>query len=110
MNHSPLPLRAANLVRLYPAPALSVPAPELATENRTNTAAPATRTPRRPLTDRERQIVRLLCDGLTNAGIGQRLGIAAETVKSELKRIFRKLEAKNRTQAAVLLVRQEGMS
>jgi DNA-binding CsgD family transcriptional regulator len=60
---------------------------------------------RLPLTEREKQILRLVCDGLTNAEIGRSLRIAAETVKSELKRIFRKIEVKNRTQAAVLLVR-----
>lgn len=65
----------------------------------------AARTSRRPLTDREKQILRLVCDGLTNAEIAVRLGIAADTVKSEMKRIFRKIEVKNRTQAAMHLVR-----
>ena len=60
---------------------------------------------RRPMTDREQQILRLVCEGLSNAEIAVRLGIAPDTVKSELKRIFRKIEVKNRTQAAVLLVR-----
>ncbi len=60
---------------------------------------------RRALTDREKQILRLVCEGLSNAEIAVRLVISAETVKSELKRIFRKIGVKNRTQAAVLLVR-----
>ncbi|MFN2425260.1 MAG: response regulator transcription factor [Candidatus Binatia bacterium] len=60
----------------------------------------------RALTEREKQILRLVCDGLSNASIAGRLGVSPETVKSELKRIFRKIEVKNRTQAAVLLVRQ----
>lgn len=65
------------------------------------------RTPsRRPLTEREKQILRLVCDGMTNAQIAGHLGIAADTVKSELKRIFRKISVKNRTQAAMHLVRQ----
>ena len=67
-------------------------------------AIPA-KTVRRPLTDREKQILRLICDGMTNAQIATHLGIAADTVKSELKRIFRKIEVKNRTQAAMHLVR-----
>ena len=62
--------------------------------------------PRRPLTEREKQILRLVCDGLTNAEIALRLGISPETVKSELKRIFHKIEVKNRTQAAVVIVTQ----
>lgn len=61
---------------------------------------------RRALTEREKQILRLVCDGLSNAEIAIKLGISPETVKSELKRIFRKIEVKNRTQAAVLLVRE----
>jgi len=61
---------------------------------------------RRALTEREKQILRLVCDGLSNAEIADRLGISPETVKSELKRIFRKIEVRNRTQAAVLLVRE----
>lgn len=62
--------------------------------------------PRRALTDREKQILRLVCDGLTNTGIATSLNVSRETVKSELKRIFRKIEVNNRTQAAVLLTRQ----
>jgi len=61
---------------------------------------------RRALTEREKQILRLVCDGLSNAEIADRLSISPETVKSELKRIFRKIEVKNRTQAAVLLIRE----
>lgn len=62
--------------------------------------------PRRHLTDREKQILRLICDGLTNPAIAATLRVSRETVKSELKRIFRKIDVSNRTQAAVLLVKQ----
>ncbi len=65
--------------------------------------------PNRPkpnLTEREKEILRLVCDGLTNAEIATCLHISRETVKSELKRIFRKIGVGNRTQAAVLLVKQ----
>ena len=62
--------------------------------------------PRPSLTEREKQILRLVCDGMTNAQIASQLGISSETVKSELKRMFHKIEVRNRTQAAVLLVRQ----
>jgi DNA-binding NarL/FixJ family response regulator len=62
--------------------------------------------PSRPLTEREKRILRLVCDGLTNAEIATRLGLAPDTVKAELKRIFRKIEVRNRTQAAMHLVRQ----
>jgi len=62
--------------------------------------------PRRAMTEREKHVLRLICDGLTNSEMAVRLGISTETVKSELKRIFRKIEVRNRTQAAVLLVKQ----
>lgn len=62
--------------------------------------------PRRHLTDKEKQILRLICDGLTNPAIAASLSVSRETVKSELKRIFRKINVSNRTQAAVLLVKQ----
>jgi DNA-binding NarL/FixJ family response regulator len=61
---------------------------------------------RRALTDREKQILRLVCDGLSNAEIAAQLAISPETVKSELKRIFRKIGVRNRTQAAGVLVRE----
>ncbi len=68
--------------------------------------APEPGRPRRHLTDREKQILRLICDGLTNPAIAASLRVSRETVKSELKRIFRKIDVSNRTQAAVLLVKQ----
>ena len=58
------------------------------------------------LTEREKEVLRLVCDGLTNAEIATCLHVSRETVKSELKRIFRKIGVGNRTQAAVLLVKQ----
>ncbi|MFQ5352171.1 MAG: response regulator transcription factor [Candidatus Binatia bacterium] len=62
--------------------------------------------PRPNLTEREKEVLRLVCDGLTNAEIASNLHVSRETVKSELKRIFRKIGVANRTQAAVLLVKQ----
>ena len=61
--------------------------------------------PRPNLTEREKEVLRLVCDGLTNAEIAACLHVSRETVKSELKRIFRKIGVGNRTQAAVLLVK-----
>jgi DNA-binding NarL/FixJ family response regulator len=67
-----------------------------------------TEEPKRPsLTAREKEVLRLVCDGLTNAEIASSLLVSRETVKSELKRIFRKIGVGNRTQAAVLLVKNQ---
>jgi len=63
--------------------------------------------PRPNLTEREKEVLRLVCDGLTNAEIASCLHVSRETVKSELKRIFRKIGVGNRTQAAVLLVKNQ---
>ncbi len=63
--------------------------------------------PRPNLTEREKEVLRLVCDGLTNAQIASILHVSRETVKSELKRIFRKIGVGNRTQAAVLLVKND---
>ena len=68
---------------------------------------PAPERPRPSLTLREKEVLRLICDGRTNAEIGTQLNVSRETIKSELKRIFRKLGVANRTQAAVLLVRND---
>ena len=50
---------------------------------------------------RERQILRLIADGLTNRQIGERLGIAEKTVKNYVSSLFSKLGVERRTQAAV---------
>ena len=49
-----------------------------------------------PLTPREREIVRMVADGLTNAEIGGALYIAAGTVKNHIASIHRKLGTRNR--------------
>jgi DNA-binding NarL/FixJ family response regulator len=54
----------------------------------------------RPLSARERQIVALVADGLTNARIGARLSVTEQTVKFHLSNIYRKLGVSNRTEAS----------
>jgi two-component system, NarL family, nitrate/nitrite response regulator NarL len=49
------------------------------------------------LTDRERQIIRLVCEGLSNKEIGRRLNITDGTIKVHLHHIFEKLEIGSRT-------------
>ncbi|MBW9111938.1 response regulator transcription factor [Microbacterium trichothecenolyticum] len=50
---------------------------------------------------RERQILRLIADGLTNRQIGDELGIAEKTVKNYVSSLLSKLGLERRTQAAV---------
>jgi DNA-binding NarL/FixJ family response regulator len=54
-----------------------------------------------PLTEREREVLRQLCSGLSNAEIAETLVIGHETVKSHIKRICMKTGARDRTQAVV---------
>lgn len=51
------------------------------------------------LTEREREVVRLAAQGLSNEEIGQRLSLALGTVKWHLHNIYEKLKVRNRTQA-----------
>lgn len=53
----------------------------------------------RPLTPREQEILRLAELGLSNAEIGNALGISLPTVKRHFTNIFNKLGARNRTEA-----------
>jgi two-component system nitrate/nitrite response regulator NarL len=52
------------------------------------------------LTDRERQIMRLVSEGLSNKEIGRRLKITDGTIKVHLNHIFQKLGLGNRTALA----------
>jgi LuxR family maltose regulon positive regulatory protein len=50
------------------------------------------------LSNRERDVVRLVANGLSNKAIADTLFISEETVKTHLRRIFEKLDASSRTQ------------
>ncbi|MDH2403146.1 LuxR C-terminal-related transcriptional regulator [Bradyrhizobium sp. SSUT18] len=58
------------------------------------------------LTERERQIMRLVSEGLSNKEIGRRLSIADGTIKVRLHNIFQKLEISNRTVLAAIAISQ----
>ncbi len=55
-----------------------------------------------PLTTRERQIVLVLSEGLSNKEIARRLRLTEGTVKVHLHNIYQKLGIANRTALAVL--------
>ncbi len=54
-----------------------------------------------PLSDREQEILRLLAEGLTNREIAQKLFLAEGTVKNYISSILLKIDARDRTQAAL---------
>jgi DNA-binding NarL/FixJ family response regulator len=58
--------------------------------------------PLRALTPRERMVLRLIGEGLTNRQIAHRLNLAEKTVKNYVSGVLGKLNVRRRTQAAVL--------
>jgi LuxR family maltose regulon positive regulatory protein len=56
---------------------------------------------REELTVRERAIIEFIAKGRSNKEIARELGVAPETIKTHLKRIFQKLSAESRAQAVV---------
>jgi len=57
------------------------------------------------LTARERAVLRLIGEGLTNRQIAARLGLAEKTVKNYVTHLLLKLGVERRTQAAILVTR-----
>ena len=53
------------------------------------------------LTRREREVLALMCEGLSNKLIGRRLKIAPSTVKVHVSKILRVLNVSNRLQAVL---------
>jgi DNA-binding NarL/FixJ family response regulator len=57
------------------------------------------------LTEQELKLLHLLAEGLSNEEMSRLVNLSRETIKMHLKAVFRKLQVKNRTEAAVLAVR-----
>jgi DNA-binding NarL/FixJ family response regulator len=62
--------------------------------------------PDAPLSEREREILQLLAGGLHTQQVATRIGLSAETVKSDTKRAIQKLEADTRVHAVAIALRQ----
>jgi DNA-binding NarL/FixJ family response regulator len=60
----------------------------------------------RRLTPRQREVLSHLAQGRSNKEIARRLGLFESTVKVHVKSILKKLDAANRTQAAMLVAEQ----
>jgi DNA-binding CsgD family transcriptional regulator len=59
-----------------------------------------------PLTPRERDVIALLAEGLSNKEIGSRLGISPDTAKFHVGRVIDKLDATGRTDAVAHAARR----
>lgn len=64
--------------------------------------------PEPDLSLRERQVLGLIADGLTNRQIGERLDLAEKTVKNYVSGLLAKLGMERRTQAAVYGAKTQG--
>jgi two-component system, NarL family, nitrate/nitrite response regulator NarL len=58
------------------------------------------------LTEREREVLRLLAEGLTNREIGERIHLAEKTIKHYMTNILGKLQVRSRVEAALLAARR----
>jgi two-component system nitrate/nitrite response regulator NarL len=63
-----------------------------------------------PLTPREQEVLQLIAQAWSNRQIEDALGIQKSTVKRHVRRILRKLHARNRVQAAVFAYRDSHLS
>lgn len=69
-------------------------------------ASPEVATQIPSLSQRQREVLRLLADGLKNEEIGKRLFISPETVRTHVRKAMAKLEADTRTEAVATALRQ----
>jgi DNA-binding NarL/FixJ family response regulator len=67
--------------------------------------APETSGSLKVLSQREREVLRLLADGLRNEEIGRRPHIAGETARAHIRNAMRKLDAATRTEAVATALR-----
>lgn len=59
------------------------------------------------LTDREREILDGVAQGLTNREIGERLHLAEKTIKHYMSNVLQKLQVRSRVEAALIAAREE---
>jgi DNA-binding NarL/FixJ family response regulator len=58
------------------------------------------------LSEREREILQLLAEGYHTEEIARRIGLSAETVKADMKRVIGRFQADGRTHAVAIAIRQ----
>jgi DNA-binding NarL/FixJ family response regulator len=77
------------------------PHPEADAAARTNAVPGQSRPVSQRLTTREREVLQLMAAGLTNAEIAAQLRLSPNTVKEHASSVFRRLGARNRTDAVL---------
>lgn len=69
---------------------------------------PTHQDPLNSLTEREREILNLVAEGLTNREIGDRLHLSEKTVKHYMTNVLQKLQVRSRVEAALLAQKHAG--
>ncbi|MDP9896031.1 DNA-binding NarL/FixJ family response regulator [Variovorax boronicumulans] len=96
-SHSPGASRIArHMLALIAAAAKSRPPSAIATKPRTGAAPPAANV---SLSPRELQVLQLVSQGLSNRRIAEALSRSANTIDTQIKSIYRKLDVNSRTRA-----------
>lgn len=101
-------VRAAAAGDAYLSPAATRHVVERLASGRSGTREEEARTRVAALSVREREVLALLGEGLSNADAGRRLHMSEATVKTYVSRILAKLDCENRVQAA-LMARDAGL-
>jgi two-component system, NarL family, nitrate/nitrite response regulator NarL len=91
-------IRSVNAGEVYVAPALAW---GMLREMQTPRTSPFDE-----LTEREREVLELVAEGLSNQEVGDRLGLAEKTIKHYMTNILGKLQVRSRVEAALLVARE----
>ncbi|MCY1707078.1 response regulator transcription factor [Pannonibacter sp. SL95] len=62
------------------------------------------------LTDRQKDVMRMLAEGMINKQIAHRLDISVATVKTHIAAAVRRMKARNRIHAVAMLIRAESFA
>ena len=60
----------------------------------------------RSLSAREREVIQLVANGLSNRQIGKKLYLSEETIKTHMRKVIMKLLATNRAHAVAIAIRK----
>jgi len=80
--------------------------PRLASGLLLEMSKPKSPNPLDELTEREREILQLVSEGLTNREIGEQLYLSEKTIKHYMTNVLQKLQVRSRVQAALLAQKQ----